>query len=185
MTAGADLQLAALKWAELDQATRDILGKKLDGLYGYGATPAAFDSIALDKQQAILLLMRRLVALNLWDAVRIISNAYGEGGVGIYFTAWPYLWSTLNRRKDFTQRFARHKDNTGGFLEKTRLNATLHFLYIDEGTDNSERQWHVHFDRYGPWGSPFTTARHLLNEKFLARHPDWRTISAYFQQLDR
>jgi hypothetical protein len=136
----------------------------------------AFDLIAHDKQQALLLLMRRLVALNLWDAVRVIDNVYGEGGVGMYFTAWPYLWSTLNRRKDFTRRFARHKDNSGGFIEKSRLNASLHFLYIDD----SERHWHVHFDLYGPWGSPLTTARHLLNEKFLGRYPDWSDISGHF-----
>lgn len=179
MTVEIDSQTGPMAWADLDEATRAKLDKKLNGLYGSGDTPAAFESIPLDKQQALLLLMRRLAALNLWDAVRLIDNVYGEGGVGMYFTAWPYLWSTLQRRKDFTRRFARHRDNTGGFLEKSRLHATLHFLYLDKG----ERHWHVHFDLYGPWGSPLTTARHLLREKFLGQYPDWRAISAYFDGI--
>jgi hypothetical protein len=177
MTIGMDSETRALVWTDLDQETRARLDEKLDGLYNYGKTAVAFEKIPVDKQQALLLLMRRLMELNLWDAVRVIDNVYGEGGVGIYFTAWPYLWSTLNRRKDFTQAFARHKDNTGGFLEKSRLHATLHFLYLDQG----ERHWHVHFDLYGPWGSPLTMARHLFREKFLAQHPDWRAIRAYFE----
>jgi len=169
-----------LTWADLDAETRENLDSKLDGLYGFGSTPNAFSTIAIDKQQALLLLMRRLVALKLWDAVRLIDNVYGEGGVGIYFSAWPYLWSTLQRRKDFTRFFARHPHNSGGFLEKSRLNASLHFLYIDDG--GPERHWHVHFDLYGPWGSPLTTARHLLREKFMARHPSWRDIREYFNK---
>jgi hypothetical protein len=28
-------------------------------------------------------------------------------------------------------RFARHRDNSGGFLERHRRHASLHFLYID------------------------------------------------------
>jgi len=176
MTVGTDSQTRMLAWSDLDHETRARLDGKLDRLYDYGPTAAAFESIAVDKQQALLLLMRRLVVLGLWDTVRRIDNVYGEGGVGMYFTAWPYLRSTLQRRRDFTQSFARHRDNTGGFLEKSRLNATLHFLYLDQG----ERHWHVHFDLYGPWGSPLTTARHLLWEKFLGRYPDWRAISASF-----
>jgi len=181
MRADIHPETRTLAWTDLDQETREKLDGKLDGLYDYGKTAVAFERLAVDKQQALLLLMRRLVVLNLWDAVRVIDNVYGEGGVGIYFTAWPYLWSALDRRKDFTQLFARHKDNTGGFLEKSRLHATLHFLYVDQG----ERHWHVHFDLYGPWGSPLTTARHLLREKFLAQHPDWRAISAYFESVAR
>jgi hypothetical protein len=183
MTSGTDSQTRTLAWTDLDEDTRARLDKKLDGLYGYGGTAAAFERIPVDKQQALLLLMRRLVALDLWGAVRVIDNVYGEGGVGMYFTAWPYLWSTLRRRKDFTRLFARHRDNTGGFLEKSRRNATLHFLYIDnrDDGDDGERHWHVHFDLYGPWGSPLSTARHLLREKFLAQYPDWRAISAWFK----
>lgn len=176
MTAGARSQTSAMVWADLDQAARASLDNKLDGLYGYGPTPAAFETIAVDKQQALLLLMRRLVTLKLWDAVRRIDNIYGEGGVGMYFTAWPFLESALRRRKDFTRFLARHRDNSGGFLENSRANATLHFLYIDDG----ERHWHVHFDLYGPWSSPLSTTRHLLREKLLAQHPDWRAIGAFF-----
>lgn len=176
MTDEAAPQTGALVWVNLDQETRAALDNKLDGLYGYGPTPAAFDTIPVDKQQALLLLMRRLLALKLWDAVRRIDNIYGEGGVGMYFTAWPYLESTLRSRKDFTRFLARHRDNSGGFLEKSRVNATLHFLYLD----GAERRWHVHFDLYGPWGSPLSTARHLWREKFRAQHPNWRAIAPFF-----
>jgi hypothetical protein len=176
MRAGTLSETRVLVWGELDQDARATLDNKLEGLYGYGPTPAAFERLPVDKQQALLLLMRRLVALKLWDAVRRIDNIYGEGGVGIYFTAWPFLDAALRRRKDFTRLLARHSDNTGGFLEKSRVNATLHFLYIDDG----ERHWHVHFDLHGPWGSPLSTARHLVKEKLLAQHPDWRTIAAFF-----
>jgi hypothetical protein len=183
MTAAGELQTGAMVWADLDQETRAALDGKLDGLYGYGPTPVAFDSIPVDKQQALLLLMRRLIALKLWDAVRRIDNVYGEGGVGMYFTAWPFLNSALRSRKDFTSLLARHSDNSGGFLEKSRVNATLHFLYIDQtGPERGERHWHVHFDLHGPWGSPLSTARHLWREKFRAQHPNWRVIAPFFDQ---
>jgi hypothetical protein len=181
MTPVAGAQTPALVWADLDHATREALDNKLEGLYGYGPTPAAFDSIPVDKQQALLLLVRRLIALRLWDAVRRIDNVYGEGGVGMYFTAWPFLNSVLRNRKDFTSFLARHSDNSGGYLERSRVNATLHFLYIDRAEpDHGERHWHVHFDLYGPWGSPLSTARHLWREKFRSQHPDWRAIAPFF-----
>lgn len=176
MNDGAAPHTETLVWANLDQETRAALDNKLEGLYGYGPTPAAFDTIPVDKQQALLLLMRRLMALKLWDAVRRIDNIYGEGGVGMYFTAWPFLESALRSRKDFTRFLARHSDNSGGFLEKSRVKATLHFLYLDKG----ERHWHVHFDLHGPWGSPQSITRHLLKEKLLAQHPDWRAIAPFF-----
>ena len=120
-------------WDELDEVTRAALDNKLDALYGYERSAAAFESIPVEKQQALLKIMRRLAALNLWSAVRRIDNLYGEGGVGMYFMAWPFLGSTLRRRRDFTRWFARHRDNSGGFLEKTQPMASLHFLYIDNG----------------------------------------------------
>jgi len=123
-----------------------------------------------------LLIMRRLTALNLWSAVRRIDNVYGEGGVGMYFTAWPFLESVLRRRRDFTRWFARHPDNHGGFLERTRPRAALHFLYIDNG----ERRWNVHFDLHSGVASPASTVRHLVHERLLGRRPDWTQIKACF-----
>lgn len=176
MTSEAKSRTAAMVWNELDEDARATLDNKLEGLYGYGRSAAAFESIPVDKQQALLLIMRRLVALNLWNAVRRIDNLYGEGGVGMYFTAWPFLESTLRRRRDFTRWFARHRDNSGGFLEKTRPIAALHFLYLDNGA----RHWNVHFDLYSGVASPFSTVRHLVHERLLGHRPDWTQIKACF-----
>ena len=48
---------------------------------------------------------------------------------GLQFEAWPMIESTLSRRRDFTRRFANHKDTSGGFYEKQRGAAILHFLF--------------------------------------------------------
>jgi len=176
MTSEAKSRTVAMVWDELDEDTRATLDNKLDGLYGYERSAAAFESIPFDKQQALLLIMRRLETLYLWSAVRRIDNLYGEGGVGMYFTAWPLLESTLCRRRDFTRWFARHRDNSGGFLEKTRPMASLHFLYIDNG----QRLWNVHFDLHSGVCSPLSTVRHLVHEKFLHHRPDWAQIKECF-----
>ena len=176
MTSETKSRTAAMVWDELDEATRTTLDNKLDGLYGYEHSATAFESIPVDKQQALLLIMRRLTALNLWTAVRRIDNVYGEGGVGMYFTAWPFLESALRRRRDFTRWFARHRDNSGGFLERTRPMASLHFLYIDNG----QRHWNVHFDLHSGVSSPLSAARHLIHERLLRRQPDWTRIKACF-----
>lgn len=180
MTSEVKSRTAAMAWDQLDEDTRATLDNKLDGLYGYERTATAFESIPVDKQQALLLIMRRLVALNLWSPVRRIDNIYGEGGVGMYFTAWPLLESTLRRRRDFTRWFARHPDNHGGFLERTRPKAALHFLYIDNGSDNDGRHWNVHFDLHSGVASPFSTVRHLVQERLLGHRPDWKQIKACF-----
>ena len=176
MTSEEKSRTAAMVWSELDEDTRETLDNRLDGLYGHERSAAAFEFIPVDKQQALLLIMRRLVALNLWSAVRKIDNIYGEGGVGMYFTAWPFLETTLRRRMDFTRRFARHPDNSGGFLEKTRPRAALHFLYLDNGWDNGERHWNVHFDLHSGVASPLSTVRHLVHERLLGHRPDWAQI---------
>lgn len=159
-------------WQELREETRVTLARKLEGLYGHLRDEAAFDFLALDKQQALLILMRRLRELDLWDTVRRIENVYGIGGVGMSFKAWPQLLAQLRGRGDFTTLFANHRDNTGGFLERGRTRASLHFLYID----GDVRSWAVHFDLYNPWASPLNAWRHLLHEKIRGETPGWKAI---------
>lgn len=162
-----------LRWQDLTARERASLERKLEGLYGHLRDEAAFDSLARDKQHALLLLLRRLSELGLWEAVRRIDNVYGEGGVGMSFDAWPFLLSTLRLHSRFTQLFANHKDNTGGFLERGKKQASLHFLYIDEA---AARRWAVHFDLYNPWASPINAWRHLVHEKIRGQTPDWKVI---------
>jgi hypothetical protein len=167
------------RWRGLSGEARDLLERKLYGLYGAARDEAAFDNLEADKQQALLLLMRRLRELRLWEFVRRVENVYGEGGVGMNFRAWPGVLSELGRRKDFTTRFASHKNNAGGFLEKGRGRASLHFLYQEKG---GERLWAVHFDLYNPWSSPLNAWRHLLYEKIQGETPDWRVVRAAFRR---
>jgi hypothetical protein len=150
----------------------EALEGKLKGLYEAARDEEAFDNLALDKQQALMLLMHRLQELGLWRYVRRVENVYGVGGVGMNFSAWPELASALRSRKDFTTRFARHRDNQGGFVELGRATASLHFLYVDRG----DRRWAVHFDLYNPWSSPASAFRHLFYEKLKGVCPDWRAI---------
>jgi hypothetical protein len=161
-----------LRWRELPVEMLEALEGKLKGLYGATRDDMAFDNLAVDKQQALLLVTRRLRELDLWRQIRRVKNVYGVGGVGMNFSAWPELASALQSRRDFTTRFARHRDNQGGFIELGRNSASLHFLYTDAG----ERHWAVHFDLYNPWSSPLSAGRHLLYEKLRGVVPDWRTI---------
>ena len=163
----------ALAWPELSGETRELLRGKLAGLWGAGSDAAAFDSWPLDKQQALLLLLKRMQAKQLWHLVKRITNVYGEGGVGIEFEAWPMIESTLSRRDDFTRRFANHKDTAGGFYEKQRAAAVLHFLY----QEGEPRTWYVHFDLYSPVHSPGSAWRHLRHEFIGKLTPDWRVIA--------
>ena len=164
-----------LLWSNLSESLRASLERKLEGLYGGAKGETVFECLAFDKQQALLILARRLLALNLWDAVRRIENLYGEGGVGMNFLAWPYLKSMLERRSDFTALFASHRNMTRGFIERGRRSASLHILYKD---DRAQRCWEAHFDLYNPWSSPVNAWRHLLHEKMRRETPDWRTIGA-------
>ncbi|HKQ50910.1 MAG TPA: hypothetical protein VJT74_00985 [Pyrinomonadaceae bacterium] len=161
-----------LRWDELPEATRAALARRLEGLYGGAGDALVFDSLAVDKQQALLILARRLVELKLWDAVRRLENLYGEGGVGMRFLAWPFLKSALLRREDFTTWFATHSDTALGFIERGKRLASLHVLQC-EGCC-----WETHFDLYNPWASPANAWRHLLYEKFRRETPNWRTIGA-------
>lgn len=173
MSSGSQLQPPLLAWRGLAFATRASFERKLEGLYGAETDERAFDALAVDKQQALLIINRRFVELDLWVAVRRIKNVYGRGGVGMNFEAWPFLESTLRRRKDFTSRLAAHRDAKVGFIECGLRRASLHILHHAKGRPPS---WSAHFDLYNPWASPFDAVRHLFYEKFRGRTPDWRVI---------
>ena len=173
--AKAEQQARSLAWTELASETKEALTGKLTGLWGATSDAAAFDSWPLDKQQALLLLLKRMQAKQLWHLVKRITNVYGEGGVGIQFEAWPMIESTLSRRDDFTRRFANHKDTSGGFYEKQRAAAVLHFLF----QEGEPRTWYVHFDLYSPVHSPGSAWKHLRHESIGKVRPDWRVIAKF------
>ncbi len=166
------LQDSPLHWHELPEDLRDALWGRLRGLWGAESDAQAFDSLTVDKQQALLLVMTRMRQTDLWNTVRKVENVYGEGGVGIAFTAWPVIQSTLQRRKDFTRLFANHKDTTAGYYEKRRSQAILHFLFVE----GDPRKWYVHFDLHSPVHSPVSAVRHLRHEFIGKLTPDWRMI---------
>ncbi len=166
------LEASALRWSDLTEEQRATLDRRLEGMYGGGACESVFDSLAVDKQQALLILMRRLSALDLWSAVRRIENLYGTGGVGMSFKAWPFIKSSLERREDFSTWFARHRHTSIGFIQRGTNRASLHILR-DEGDEGS---WEAHFDLYNPWASPLNAWRHLLHEKIRRETPDWRAV---------
>lgn len=152
---------------------------RLEGMYGWGTDQQVYAALAQDKRAALLLVASRLLEKDLWKAVGRIVNVYGVGGVGLYFGALIDLESELKTRRDFTRRFARHRDNSGGFLERNRRHASLHFLYIDRPDD--EREWHAHLDLYGPMGSFLTTSKHLFHEKWRKFRPDWQMMKEFVE----
>ena len=164
---------ASFLWASLSNATRELLTGRLAGLWGAPTDEAAFDSWADDKKQALLLVLMRMEAKGLWHLVKRVTNVYGEGGVGIQFLAWPMIESTLSRRSDFTRLFANHKDTAGGFYEKKRGEAVLHFLF----QEGEPRTWYVHFDLYSPVHSPASMWKHVRHEMIGRVKPDWRMIA--------
>lgn len=166
---------ASLTWSTLPAETQELLAGKLAGLWDAPTDAAAFDSWPLDKKRALLLLLDRLHAKGLWDLVKRVTNVYGEGGVGLEFEAWPKIKSTLSSRCDFTHRFASHNDTSGGFYEKDRDTAILHFLF----QEGEPRRWYVHFDLYSPVHSPGSAFRHLRHEYLGKTKPDWRTIAKH------
>jgi len=171
----ADLEdpSTSLQWADLSRETKEFLKGKLAGLWGAETDEAAFDSWTVDKKYALLLLLKRMRAKELWHVVKRIDNVYGEGGVGLQFEAWPIIESTLSRRDDFTRRFANHKDTSGGFYEKGRSEAVLHFLY----QEGQPRTWYVHFDLHSPVHSLGSAWKHLRQEFMSKTKPDWRRIA--------
>ena len=164
-----------LTWTTLPARTRELLTGKLSGMWGADCDAAAFDSWALDKKRALLLLVQRLSAKNLWSLVKRVKNVYGEGGVGLEFEAWPMIESTLARRRDFTRLFANHPDTSGGFYERDRGTAILHFLF----QEGEPRRWYVHFDLYSPVHSAGSAFRHWRYEYLGQTKPDWRTIAKH------
>ena len=164
-------------WAELPELMRSRLRGKLAGLYGFDPDETAFAALPRDKCEALALIMRRLVGLDLWQNVGEIVNVYGQGGVGMYFGANLDLESKLRSRNDFARTLAGHKGNSGGFIEKDRRRASLHFLYVD--TANGAREWHVHLDFYGPVGSFLSTAQHLYYERWKDFRPDWKIMKGF------
>jgi hypothetical protein len=169
------LDAPRLNWRGLPETLRSRLERRLEGLYGGPGDEAVFDRMAVDKQQALLILVRRFLDLNLWDAVRRVENLYGEGGVGMNFLAWPYLKSTLERRANFSTWFARHRGTSRGYIERGTRRASLHILFSG---DPPGRGWEAHFDLYNPWASPVNAWRHLRHEKIRRETPDWRVIGA-------
>jgi hypothetical protein len=161
-----------LRWRELPANARDALTGKLVGLWRAVSDEAAFDSLTEDKQEALLLILSRMQAKDLWHLVRSIENVYGECGVGIAFVAWPFIQSTLSRRKDFTRLFANHKNTSGGFYEKGRAEAVLHLLF----QEGDPRKWYVHFDLYSPVHSFRSAGKHLRYELLRKVCPDWKMI---------
>lgn len=166
-----------LAWAEISEERRQRYREKLNGLYGHEGDEAAYNALTRDKQEALDLLSGRLIGAELWRHLGRISNVYGRGGVGMYFSAVSDLETDLQGRRQFTRTFARHRDNTGGFLEKGRRHASLHFLYIDR--QEGGREWHVHLDLYGGWGSILTMIQHLYYERFRKFRPDWRMMKRW------
>jgi hypothetical protein len=165
-----------LKWRELSKEMRAMLDRRLRGLYGGTLDETVFEQLAPDKQQALLILARRLLELKLWETVRRITNLWGECGVGMHFVAWPFLESTLRQRGNFSTWFAAHRNTTRGFIERgTGRRASLHVLYA-EGEEC--RGWEAHFDLYNPWASPLNAWRHLVHEKIRRETPDWRIVGA-------
>lgn len=173
-------QVSRMQWENLSKEIRVGLERKLEGLYGAERDSEAFDFLVLDKQQALLMLLRRLSDLDLWSAVARIDNVYGEGGVGMSFKSWPFLLSTLRRHRAFTSLFAKHHNNSGGFMEIKRPRGSLHFCYVD----GDVREWAVHFDIYNPWASPLNAWRHLVHEKICGKAANWRTIADSMLYLD-
>jgi hypothetical protein len=160
---------------------REALTGKLSGLWGAVSDEVAFNNCAVDKQQSLLIIVSRLQAKGLWQLIRKIDNVYGEGGVGIGFSAWPFIVSTLKGRKDFTRFLANRKGSSGGFYEKGPADAVLHFIY----EDGMPQKWYVHFDLYSPVHSPVSAFKHLRYEFFGKLTPNWQMIQQCLQAESR
>ena len=170
-------KLEQLSWQNLTSQVKEALTGRLSGLWGASSDEAAFNSWPIDKQQAMVLVASRLETKGLWELIRKIDNVYGEGGVGIGFSAWPLIVTTLKDRKDFSRFMANHKGASGGFYERGRANAVLHFIY-ENGTP---QKWYVHFDLYSPVYSPVSAFKHWRYEFLGKLTPDWRMIKECLQ----
>lgn len=174
-------KMERISWQDLPSDVKEALTGKLSGLWGAASDDAAFNSWPIDKQQAMLLVVSRLQRKGLWQLIRKIDNVYGEHGVGIGFSAWPLIVSTLKGRKDFTRFMANHKGTSGGFYERARADAVLHFIY----EDGTPQKWYVHFDLYSPVHSLVSALKHLRYEFLGKLTPDWRMIKERLQPESR
>lgn len=170
----AEGEVAKLGWGELPESLRADLAGRLENLYGHEDAAGAFDALAVDKQQALLLFVRRLRDLDLWREVEKVENIYGLGGVGLNIRAERTLTSALAAHGQFSSRFAKHGDTAGGFYETGRARAALHFLRMRGGAP----LWSVHFDLYSPSATARSLLRHLWHEAWRGETPDWRAIKA-------
>jgi len=170
-------EVGLISWQDLPGDVREALAGKLSGLWGAASDEAAFNNLPVDKQQTLLMVASRLAAKGLWRLISRIDNVYGEGGVGIGFSAWPFIVSTLRSRRDFTRLMANHKGTTGGFYERGRSSAVLHFIY----ENGPPQKWYVHFDLYSPVHSPASALKHLRHEFFGKLTPNWRMIQERLQ----
>jgi hypothetical protein len=168
----AETDVAALGWDELPEVLREDLAGRLEGLYGAEDDKRAFDALAVDKQQALLLFAVRLRDLNLWREIESIENVYGLGGVGLNIRARTTLASALEAHGRFSSRFAAHGYTAGGFFETGRDRAALHFLHLNADAP----LWSIHFDLHAPSATAFSLLRHLWHEKWRGETPDWRAI---------
>ncbi len=168
-----------LRWEQLPAVTRYSLTGKIEGLYGRERAPEAFAALALDKQQALLLLFQQLSVFGLWPHLRLVENVYGLGGVGMNFAAWPDFGETLRWHRKFTKRLANRYNTDGGFRETEVRNGGLHLLFNGHGEG---RRWDAHFDIYNPVFSPANTARHLWHEFIHSRTPDWVMVRDWLAQ---
>jgi hypothetical protein len=170
----SDAHDAKLRWDDLPEALSDELAPKLEGLYGHADAASAFDSLAADKQQALLLFASRLGDLNLWREIESVENIYGIGGVGMSFRARRGLAGALAAHGRFTSRFASHGDCAEGFLETGRARAALHFLRMK----GDASRWSIHFDLHAPAATPLSALRHFWREKVRGETPDWEMIKS-------
>jgi hypothetical protein len=166
---------APANWAALPAGLRAQLSGRLAGLYGHASDESAFDSLAEDKREALLIFVRRFSRFGLWRWVGRVTNVYGEGGVGIEFVAREEFFAALGSHPRFTPRFAGHGPATaGGFYEKRRARAALHLLRMRAAPG----LWAAHFDGHGPLAGPFSLLRHLWHEVVRGRTPGWRATRA-------
>lgn len=170
----------ALGWRDLPEEDGAALAGKLELLYGGGSDSAVFDSLAVDKQMALLLFLRRLRNLDLWGEVLKVTNVYGEGGVGVEFVGAPTLKSRLRDDANFTARFATHRRAAEGYFERGKRRGALHVLRARRGGD----VWSAHFDLYGPAAGLPSALRHLWYEKLVGTTPGWGEISDALGDLD-
>ena len=170
-----------LTWNELTAPARDALNGKLSGLYGGQVDADIFDALPVDKQQSLLIFVRRLGDLKLWREISRVTNVYGEGGVGIEFISTAGLPRCLRRSRRFSSRFAAHRDTAEGFYELRRSVAALHFLRARR----RGLEWSVHFDLYAPLSSPASALRHLWYEKLRGQTPSWKEIASVLDDASR